>query len=94
VSFEQTLRAGDLDRARVILGELASLPDTAGLWMPECYADLARSYGHRGRHDDAIAMLELAIEHGWGGRPDPRSDIAEFHLRAGRSDEAGRSGPS
>jgi tetratricopeptide (TPR) repeat protein len=41
-----------------------------------------------GQHDDAIAALECAIELGLSGRPDPRSDIAEFHLRAGRGDEA------
>ena len=56
--------------------------------MPECYADLAREYDRQGRHDDAIASLERAIELGWGGRPHPRSDIAEFHLRAGRHEEA------
>jgi tetratricopeptide (TPR) repeat protein len=88
MSFEQALKAGDLDQAWTILDELADLPETGGLWMPECYADLARSYGHRGRHDEAIAAMERAIEHGWDGRPDGRSDIAEFHLRAGRSDEA------
>jgi SEC-C motif/Tetratricopeptide repeat len=89
VSFEQALKKGDLEVARAILDELVDLPDTGGLWMPECYADLAREYDRRGRHDDAIALLERAIELGWGGKPHPRSDIAEFHLRAGRHDEAG-----
>lgn len=56
--------------------------------MPECYADLAREFDRRGGHDDAIALLERAIELGWGGKPHPRSDIAEFHLHAGRRDEA------
>lgn len=88
MSFEQALKAGDLDRARAILDKLAELPDTGGLWMPECYADLARSYDHRGLRDEAIAMQERAIAHGAGGRPDPRSDIAEFHLRAGRAAQA------
>ena len=88
MSFEQALNKGDLDVARAILDELVDLPDTGGLWMPECYADLAREYDRQTRHDDAIALLERAIELGWGGRPHPRSDIAEFHLRAGRHDEA------
>jgi tetratricopeptide (TPR) repeat protein len=88
MSFEQALKKGDLDVARAILDELVDLPDTGGLWMPECYADLAREYDRQRRHDDAIALLERAIELGWGGRPHPRSDIAEFHLRAGRHDEA------
>jgi len=88
MTFEQALKHGDLDAARAILDELAELPDTGDLWMPECYADLAREYDRLRRHDDAIASLERAIELGWGGRPHPRSDIAEFHLRAGRREEA------
>jgi hypothetical protein len=81
--FEQALKDGELDTARAILDEFAELPDTGGLWLPECYGELAQSYDRRGRHDDAIAAQERAIALGWGGRPDPRSDIAEFHLRAG-----------
>jgi tetratricopeptide (TPR) repeat protein len=88
MTFEQALHDGDLDTARAILDELADLPDTGGLWLPECYGDLAQSYDRRGRHDDAIAAQERAIALGWGGRPDPRSDIAEFHLRAGRAEQA------
>ena len=88
MTFDQALKDGDLDVARAILAELVDLPDTGGLWMPECYADLAREYDRQGRHDDAIALLERAIELGWGGKPHPRSDIAEFHLRAGRHEEA------
>lgn len=88
MTFEQALKNGDLDVALALLDELAELPETGGLSMPECYADLARSYDHQGRHDDAIATHERAIEHGWSTIPDARSDIAEFHLRAGRSAEA------
>ena len=88
MTFEQAMRDGDLDQARVILDELADLPDTGGLWLPECYGDLAQSYDRRGRHDDAIAAQERAIALGCGGRPDPRSDIAEFHLRARRAQQA------
>jgi tetratricopeptide (TPR) repeat protein len=88
VTFEQALKDGDLDEARAILDDLSDVPDTGGLWLPECYGDLAQSYDRRACHDDAIAAQERAIELGWGGRPDPRSDIAEFHLRAGRPEEA------
>ena len=88
MTFEQALAESDLDTARTLLDEVALLPETGGLYMPECYADLARSFDHQGRHDDAITAMERAIEHGWGGRPDGRSDIAEFHLRAGRSEQA------
>ena len=88
MTFEQALKNGDLDVARAILAELAELPDTGGLLMSECYADLAREYDRQGRHDDAIALHERAIELGWDSIPDPRSDIAEFHLRAGREEQA------
>jgi tetratricopeptide (TPR) repeat protein len=33
-------------------------------------------------------LHERAIELGWDSIPDPRSDIAEFHLRAGREEQA------
>ena len=88
MTFEQALKDGDVDVARAILDELAELPDTGDLYMPECYADLAREYDRQGRHDDAIALHERAIEQGWRTIPDPRSDIAEYHLRAGRHEEA------
>jgi len=88
VSFEIALKQGRLEEARSILDDLEREPDTGDLWLPECYADLASAFDRRGQHDDAIASMNSAIEHGWGGRPDPRSDIAEFHLRAGRRDEA------
>ena len=90
MSFEVALEEGRLEEARSLLDGLARAPDTGELWLPECYADLARAFDRRGQHDDAIASMEGAIEHGWSGRPDPRSDIAEFHLRAGRRDEAAR----
>jgi len=88
MSFEEALKDGDLEGARSILDGLVDDPDTGNLWLPECFSDLAQSFDRCGRHDDAIASQEKAIELGWGGRPDPRSDIAEFHLRAGRADEA------
>lgn len=88
MSFEHALRDGDLDRAKALLDALAREPETGGLHMPECYADLAQSFDRARRHDEAIAAMESAIAHGWGGRPDGRSDIAEFHLRAGRGERA------
>lgn len=88
MSFEQALDSGDLNSARALLDELAQQPETGGLYMPECYADLAQSFDHHERYDEAIAAMERAIEHGWDGRPDGRSDIAEFHLRAGRREQA------
>ena len=88
MDFEQALKQGNLDMARAILDVLLELPDTGGLWMPEYYANLAREYDRQGSQDDAIVLHERAIELGWDSIPHPRSDIAEFHLRAGREDEA------
>jgi len=90
MSFEVALENGRLEEARSMLDDLARAPGTGGLWLPECYADLAQAFDRRGQRDDAIAAMERAIENGWSGRPDPRSDIAEFHLRAGRHEEAAR----
>jgi len=90
MSFESALKQGRLEEARAILDDLEHSRDPGGLWLPECYADLAQAFDRRGQHDEAIALMDGAIERGWGGRPDPRSDIAEFHLRAGRSVEAAR----
>lgn len=87
--FETALAVGDLDAARMLLDEHARQPETGILYMPECYADLARAFDRVGRHDDAITAMECAIEH-WCGQPDGRSDIAEFHLHAGRHDRAAK----
>ena len=88
MSFEKAFEDGDLDAARAILAELEEHPDATELWLPECYADLALAYDRRGQHDDAITLHERAIALGWSSVPDARSDIAEFHLLAGRHDEA------
>ena len=56
--------------------------------MAECYADLAQSLDRERRYDDAIDAMQRAIDHGRDPRPDGRSDIAEFHLRAGRHAQA------
>ncbi|TMM05573.1 MAG: hypothetical protein E6G10_02360 [Actinobacteria bacterium] len=90
MSFEQALDRGDLDTARAVLDELAELPGHGDLYLPECYGDLAQRFADQRRYDDAIAAQQRAIDTGWRGRPDLRSDIAEFHLRAGRGDEAAR----
>jgi len=90
MSFDVALEEGKLEEAQSLLDDLARAPDTGGLWLPECYADLAKAFDRCGQHDDAIAALETAIEHEWSSILAARSDIAEFHLRAGRGDEAAR----
>ncbi len=88
MNFEEAIEAGELDRARVILSAYAELPDTGGFGVSEGYYELATALDRAGRRDEAIEAMELAIEHGWRSAPDPRSDIAEFHLRAGRGEQA------
>jgi tetratricopeptide (TPR) repeat protein len=90
VSFEEALATGELDAALAALDALAEQPDHGDLYLPECFGDLAQRFAEQRRYDDAIAAQQRAIDTGSRGRPDPRSDIAEFHLRAGRDDEAAR----
>ena len=94
MTFDQALKDGDLDVARAILAELVDLPDTGGLWMPECYADLAREYDRQGRHDDAIALLERAIELGWGGSRTRDPISPSYTSGPGDTRRPLRSGPS
>lgn len=77
------LDTGDLAAARTLL---EACDDT--LLLIDGYADLARAHDQQGAHDTAIEMLERAIEHGYEPTPDARSDLAEFHYRAGRTDVA------
>ncbi len=63
-AFELALKQGSLEEARLTLDELAGAPDTGGLWLPECYADLAQAL-IAAQHDDAIVMMFRAIELGW-----------------------------
>lgn len=88
VDFDEAMESGELDRARTYLDAYAELPGHDRFALYEGYGELARVLDRAGRHDDAIAAMELAIEHGWRSVPDPRSDIAEFHLRAGRHEQA------
>jgi tetratricopeptide (TPR) repeat protein len=88
VDFDKAMEAGQLDRARSILDTRAADPEEHEFDLREGYGELAREFDRAGRQDDAIAAMELAIEHGWRSAPDARSDIAEFHLRAGRAEQA------
>ena len=73
-----------------MLDELTRESETGDVDVAECYADLAGAFDRSDRYESAITAMEYAIEFGWHGRPDPRSDIAEFHLRAGREEQAAR----
>jgi tetratricopeptide (TPR) repeat protein len=56
--------------------------------LPELWAELARALGQLGDYDGAIEAIEAGIEHGAWARPHPRADVAEWHLMAGRRDQA------
>ncbi len=90
MSFEIALKEGRLEDARAMVDELACEPDTGGLRLPECYADLAQAFDRRGQHDDAIAAMDRAIRHGWSGRPDPR---CRYRLGGGIDWPPGRNEP-
>lgn len=56
--------------------------------MPDLLDELASTYCHLGRFDDALTAMREAIDAGAGGQPDVRCRIAEILMRAGRVDEA------
>lgn len=56
--------------------------------QPELWAELARALGKLGDYDGAIVAIEAGIEHGAWARPHPRADVAEWHLLAGRQEQA------
>lgn len=85
--LDTAMAAGDLTAARAILDDAAASGGDRQLLI-DGYADLAQVLDRRGDHDAAIDALQHAIEHGYDASPDPRSDIAEYHLRAGRADVA------
>lgn len=90
MEFEAALKSGKLDEARALLDELVQESGSDRIDLAECWADLAGAFDRRREHDSAITALLRAIELGWHTIPDARSDIAEFHLRAGRGEEAAR----
>jgi tetratricopeptide (TPR) repeat protein len=56
--------------------------------MPDLLDELASTYCHLGRFDDALAAMREAIDAGAGGQPDVRCRLAEILMRAGRVEEA------
>lgn len=59
-----------------------------GFSEPELWAELARALGRLGDYDGAIVAIEAGIEHGAWAHPHPRADVAEWHLLAGRHEQA------
>ncbi len=56
--------------------------------LAELYLDLSTEYSTLGRHDDALAAADAAIDAGVDMQPDPRCLRAEILMRAGRVTEA------
>ena len=56
--------------------------------LPELLEELAEYYTTGGRHDEAVAVMTMALQRGWAGTSDGRCRIAEFLLQAGLLDEA------
>ena len=86
--IDRALEAGDPEGAAALLESALAHPRAAELYLPELYERLGAAWRAAGRYDASIGAMELAIEAGWNGRPDLRSEIAELHLLAGREREA------
>ncbi|MDQ6806081.1 MAG: SEC-C metal-binding domain-containing protein [Actinomycetota bacterium] len=66
----------------------ASDPEFPGWLVTSMLEDIGLSLAHAGRHDEAIAAFERALELGWDVVPDGRCEIARVLLLAGRDAEA------
>ena len=86
--INRALEARDPAGAAALLERALAHPQAADLYLPELYERLGAVWRAAGRYDAAIGALERAIEAGWNGRPDLRSEIAELHLLVGREREA------
>lgn len=74
-----------------VLAEAVGHPCAHHVWrLDELWHELALARAALGDHDRAIQAQWTAIEHGLSTRPDPRADIADWHLQAGRRGEADR----
>ena len=77
--------AAHVDALRAALGHPCS---QHAFSQPELWAELARALGRLGDYDGAIVAIEAGIEHGAWAQPHPRADVAEWHLLAGRHEQA------
>ena len=56
--------------------------------LDELLGDLAEVYQQQGRTDEALTIMQEAIEAGYRGQPDPQCRLAEILMTGGRESEA------
>jgi tetratricopeptide (TPR) repeat protein len=82
-------KQGDWAAALAGLNELLRHPCAHHQIVPyEVWGDIHEVHKKAGNFDDAIVAMEEAVRLGYRSVPDPDTDIAECHLRAGRRSEA------
>jgi tetratricopeptide (TPR) repeat protein len=86
--FRAALNARRYDEARAVVERHASDPEFPGWLVTSMLEDIGLSLSHAGRHDEAIAAFERALELGWDVVPDGRCEIARVMLLAGRDAES------
>jgi hypothetical protein len=86
--FRATLADGRVDEARSLIEQRAADPEAPGWLVTSMLEDLGLWLAHAGRHEEAIASFERALEFGWDVVPDGRCEIARVLLLAGRNREA------
>lgn len=90
VRLRQTER-DDREAYAEVLSEAVRHPCAHHVWrLDHLWHELALARAALGDHDRAIQAQWTAIEHGLSTRPDPRADIADWHLQAGRRGGADR----
>ncbi len=90
-ALERRLAATERDPAahvEVLRVALAHPCSQHAFSQPELWAELARALGGLGDYDGAIEAIEAGIEHSAWAQPHPRADVAEWHLLAGRHEQA------
>lgn len=86
--FRAALAAGRFGKALDLVEERVSDPDVPGWLVTSALEDVGLSLAQAGRHDEAVAAFERALELGWDVVPDGRCEIARVLLLAGRHAEA------
>lgn len=84
------LDADDPERRAALLEELARVQDADDQLVIDALEEAASAHAEAGRYDEAIATFRRALDAGLRGVPDPDWQLGEYHLLAGRREEAER----